>query len=159
GGGHRLSAPLLAVQPHPGRLPGGVHQVPLPPLHLEQPRGRARLHCPRPPGRPPRRLFHRPLAAAVARPRHPRRPDHPRHLLPDPLVHLLPHAPDGGHLRRPHPHPPDRRAPHHHLGHDRLLRGRARRPRGRRAHRRLLVPRRLLADRPPPGQARGDGHL
>ncbi len=50
--------------------------------------------------------------------------------------------------------PPHRGPAHHHLGDDLVLRGRARRPGGRGADRRLLAPGRLLAHRAAAGQAR-----
>ena len=137
-----------------GGLSRGLHEVSVLPLHVEQPGGGDGLHGARPGGGAAGGVLHRPLAPAAAGRGDPGRAHHPGDRLPDPLVHLLPASPDGGHLRGADPDPPHRGAAHHHLGHDLVLRGRAGRPGGRRADRRLLAPRRLLAHRAAARQAR-----
>ena len=99
----------------------------------------------------PGRLLDRPLAAAAPRADRPGGAHHPGHLVPHPLVHLLPAPAAGRHARGAHPDAPHRGPADHHLGHDRLLRGRAAGPGGRRPDRRLLLLRRVLARGAAPG--------
>src|SRR5262249_42309892 len=119
----------------------------------EQPGGGAGLDRPGAGGGTARRVLDRPLAPAAAGAGDPGRPHHPGHLLPHPVVRLLPPAAHGRHLWGVGPDAPDREPPHRHLGHDRLLRGRAGRAGGRLADRRLHLLRQLLAGRAAAGEA------
>src|SRR5204863_456181 len=84
-----VPAVLRAFQRHHGRIPRGVHEESVFPLHVEQPGGGGGLHGARSDGGAPRRLLDSSLAPAAAGRGHPGGAHHSRHRLPDSLVHLL----------------------------------------------------------------------